>query len=117
MSVPVSKFSLFMNPLVFFTYRLADSQFHDVFATCPHHFRVHCLSIFLYTTISQSPARLHYDLAYFYILSHVELDVIYKAGFKLDDWIYFTLYIQLRTTGNTALSLVYILYSSSLHTH
>jgi hypothetical protein len=45
------------------------------------------------------------------------LRVTYKTGSGLDDWIYCILYIQLETTGNTALSLSYTLSSSPLHTH
>jgi hypothetical protein len=53
------------------------------------------------------------------ILSRVGgLRVSYKTGFGLDDRIYWQLiHSQLETTGNTALSLIYTLYSSPLHTH
>jgi hypothetical protein len=43
--------------------------------------------------------------------------VTYNTGFGLDDWIDCTLFTQLGTTGNTTLLLIYILYSSPLHTH
>jgi hypothetical protein len=44
--------------------------------------------------------------------------VTYKTGFGLDDWIYYHLiHLQLGTTGNTALSLIYTHYSSPLHSH
>jgi hypothetical protein len=39
----------------------------------------------------------------------------YKTGFGLDDWIYCTLYTQLGTRGNTALSILHI-STSPLHT-
>jgi hypothetical protein len=41
-----------------------------------------------------------------------------QTGSGLDDWIYWHLiHSQLGTTANTALSLIYTLYSSPLHTH
>jgi hypothetical protein len=39
------------------------------------------------------------------------------TGFGLDYWIYCTLFTQLGTRGNTALSLIYTLYDSQLHKH
>jgi hypothetical protein len=49
------------------------------------------------------------------------LRVTYKTGFGLDDRIYWHLFFYTqysgRTIGNTALSLIYTLYSSLLHTH
>jgi hypothetical protein len=40
-----------------------------------------------------------------------------KTGFGVDDWIYWHLVHSTGTTGNTAISLIYTLHSSPLHTH
>jgi hypothetical protein len=53
-----------------------------------------------------------------FILSRVEgvVRVTSKTGSGLDDRIIDTLFLQPGTTGNTALSPIYTLYSSPLHT-
>jgi hypothetical protein len=60
-----------------------------------------------YTRVGQNNGNTK-DTAHSSLLIFSRVGVTYKTGFRLDDWIYCTLYIHtLGTTGSTALSLFY----------
>jgi hypothetical protein len=78
--------------------------------------RITWRSLYEYATEIEKHVFEHENQLKAIILSRV--GVTYETGFGLDDWIYCILYIHtFGTAGNTALSLIYTLYSSPLHTH
>jgi hypothetical protein len=54
---------------------------------------------------------------YLYIVTCIGVRVMKITVSRSDDWIYWHFGYKLLNTDNTALSLIYAIYSSPLHTH